>query len=147
MSKIQAKPVGNSSAPKAKKAEPENLAVRPDLPPTPSHLKSLGTDVWFATWAAGGDSYSPVTDAHVIERYAALHDRRQELMDMLKDEGMVTVGSTGQQVLHPAARFIAETEKMMSGLEDKLGMNPESRLRLGISAIEKESKLDQFLNK
>jgi P27 family predicted phage terminase small subunit len=68
-------------------------------------------------------------------------------MDMLKDEGMVTVGSTGQQVLHPAARFIAETEKMMSGLEDKLGMNPESRLRLGISAIEKESKLDQFLNK
>lgn len=141
-----ANPVGNPSvslvpAP----VEPENIAVQPPVPPVPAHLERVGTEVWHAVWAAGGEAYSPRTDAYVIERYATLHDRRETLMKMLTADGLTSVGSQGQTVLHPAARLLGEVEKNMTSLEDKLGLNPESRLRLGISAIEKESKLDAFL--
>ena len=142
----KAEPTGNprkSLAPA--KPEPENIAPRLPVPPVPVHLEAVGQEVWHAVWAAGGDAYSPKTDAYVIERYAALHDRRNKLQGMIDADGLTSVGSQGQIVLHPAARLIGDVEKQMSSLEDKLGLNPESRLRLGISAIEKESKLDAFL--
>ena len=145
MSRAKAEPQRNASKSlKPAAPEPENLATQ-QLPPVPTHLTRKGKDVWRSVWAAGGDAYSVLTDANVIERYATLHDRRDELLTMLSDEGMVSVGSQGQQVLHPAARYIADVEKAMLGLEAVLGLTPEARLRLGISAIEKESKLDQFL--
>lgn len=145
MSRAKAEPLRNASKSlKAVPPEPVNLATQ-DLPPVPTHLTSAAKAVWHSVWAAGGDSYSAKTDAYVIERYATLHARRAELMQMLEDDGMVSVGSQGQTVLHPAARYLSDVESAMSKLEDKLGLNPESRLRLGISAIEKESKLDQFL--
>jgi P27 family predicted phage terminase small subunit len=142
----KANPVGNprtSLAPAP--VEPENIAPRLPVPPVPAHLGSEGTAVWHAVWAAGGEAYSPLTDAYVIERYATLHERRSELMKMLEEDGLTSVGSTGQTVLHPAARFLGDVEKALSSLEDKLGLNPESRIRLGIAAVEKESKLDAFL--
>lgn len=147
MSRPKAEPQGNAKQSlKPAAPEPVNLVTQ-ELPPEPAHLTRSGKAVWRSVWAAGGDSYSVVTDAYVIERYATLHVRRDELMTMLADEGMVSVGSQGQQVLHPAARFLSDVESSLSKLEDKLGLNPESRLRLGISAIEKETKLDQFLSK
>ena len=143
--KPKAEPQRNASkSMKPAPPEPVNLATQ-HLPPEPVHLTRHGKEVWASVWAAGGAAYSVKTDAYVIERYATLHVRRDELMQMLSDEGMVSAGSQGQQVLHPAARFLSDVESAMSKLEDKLGLNPESRLRLGISAIEKESKLDQFL--
>lgn len=146
MSKPKAQPLGNPSKSLVPAGpEPENVAERTPLPDVPTTLGKVGTAIWHSVWDAGGDAYSPLTDAYIIERYATLHERRAELMQMLEDDGMVTVGSQGQTVLHPAARYLSDVEKAMSGLEDKLGLNPESRLRLGISAIEKESKLDQFL--
>lgn len=138
-------PKGNAiKSTKPAPVEPENLAVQ-HLPPVPKGLTRNGQAVWYSVWDAGGDSYSVKTDAYVIERYATLHVRRDELMQMLSDEGMVSVGSQGQQVLHPAARYLSDVETSLSKLEDKLGLNPEARIRLGISAIEKESKLDQFM--
>jgi P27 family predicted phage terminase small subunit len=146
MSRPKAQPLGNPTTSLVPAPdEPVNLAERQPLPPVPAHLNAKSAALWLSVWTAGGDAYSPRTDAHIIERYATLHQRRDELMQMLEDDGMITNGSQGQTVLHPAARFLSDVEKAMSGLEDKLGLNPESRLRLGISAIEKESKLDQFL--
>jgi P27 family predicted phage terminase small subunit len=126
---------------------PENIAERLPVPPVPAALKAYGTRVWHAVWAAGKEVYHPPTDTYVIERYCILHDRHNGLMRMIEDDGMTSVGSQGQVVLHPAARLVGDVEKQLSTLEDKLGLNPESRLRLGISAIEKQSKLDAFLNR
>ena len=143
-----ANPQGNarkSTAPV--KVQPENLLPTPPVPDVPAALDSHGTKIWHAVWAAGGDAYHGPTDAYVIERYCVLHDRHHTLMRMIENDGLTSVGSQGQVVLHPAARLIADTEKQLGGLEDRLGLNPESRLRLGISSVEAQTKLDQFLNK
>ena len=65
--------------------------------------------------------------------------------DVVELEGWLSVGSTGQQVVHPAAKLLQDIETKLVPLEDRLGLNPESRLRLGISSVESQSKLATFL--
>ena len=55
------------------------------------------------------------------------------------------MGSQGQDVVHPTARLIGDVEGQLLALEDRLGLNPEARLWLGISAVEHKTKLDAFL--
>ena len=124
---------------------PPNLLVQ-DVPPCPAHLNEVGQQVWVDVWAAGGDAYNVRTDRYVIERYAAMQERRADLMKTLST-GMVTVGSQGQEVIRPESRILMDTEAKLVALEDRLGLNPESRLRLGISAVEHESQLDAWRKK
>lgn len=140
-----ANPAGNPrSSMVAAPPPPENMAGRPDIPPVPSSLGSVGERVWFEVWEAGGEAYNPVTDAYIVERYASLQERRQSLMEMLSAEGYVTVGSQGQVVAHPAARLLQDVESKLLPLEDRLGLSPEARIRLGIGALEHKSRLDLF---
>ena len=46
----------------------------------------------------------------------------------------------------PAARMVSDIEGRLATLEDRLGRNPEARLRLGITAVEHQSRLDAFLS-
>ncbi|MCP3800190.1 phage terminase small subunit P27 family [Allokutzneria sp. A3M-2-11 16] len=94
----------------------------------------MGRDVWRAVWAAGAGVYNPASDRFVITRYAELHDRRAELLAEIDADGLTTVGSMGQPVMHPALRFVESTEKELRAIETTLGLNLESRLRLGLAA-------------
>ena len=72
-------------------------------------------------------------------RYASLHDRRASIEGILTVEGLMSTGYQGQPVLHPAARLLNDVEKAMSALEEKLGLSPASRLKLGIMAKESQA--------
>lgn len=50
-----------------------------------------------------------------------------------------------QRPVHPAARLVGDAEIKLIAVEDRLGLNPQTRLRLGISAVEHKTKLDAFL--
>ena len=114
------------------------------VPSPPKSFNALGKRLWNEIWDAGRTAYQ-VTDSHVIERYVSLLVRRRELLDLVELEGWLSVGSTGQQVIHPAAKLVQDIEAKLVPLEDRLGLNPESRLRLGISSVESQSKLATFL--
>jgi P27 family predicted phage terminase small subunit len=122
-----------------------NLAPPPPVPDPPEHLGPHARAVWAEVWEAGGPNYVPKTDRYVIARYAELHERIADLRSIIEREGWVAAGSKGQDIQHPAARLLYDAEAKLTTLEDRLGLNPEARLRLGISAIEKETKLDAFL--
>ncbi len=64
--------------------------------------------------------YQP-TDAYVIERYCSLHERRHRLLVLVEARGVLTTGSTGQVVVHPAARMVSDLEGRLATLEDRLG--------------------------
>ncbi|MFJ8386211.1 phage terminase small subunit P27 family [Streptomyces sp. NPDC094438] len=105
-------------------------------PRVPSHLKNIGRDVWRAVWAAGSGAYSPDTDRNVILRYAELHDRRAALLAVVDNDGLMTIGSTGQPAVHPAMRYVESTERELRAIETVIGFTPEARMRLGIVAAE-----------
>ena len=143
-------------------ANPRSLAERPEeikptnilapiVPPIPASLerlkgqdKAMAADLWDAIWTAGGSAYHPATDRLVVERYISLTVRRDKLLRTLEHEGYVTTGSQGQDVAHPAARLVLDIEGKLPALEDRLGLSPEARLRLGITGAEAKSKLDKF---
>ena len=116
------------------------------IPDPPTDLAEFGQDLWIQIWDAGNGVYQ-ITDQYIINRYCSMSERRQKLLDQVESEGWVTAGSQGQTVVHPAARMISDLEGKLQNLEDRLGLNPESRLRLGITAVEHQSALDAFLDK
>ena len=129
-------------------AKPKVVQLKPHapvaVPSPPKSFNALGRRLWSEIWEAGRTTYQQ-TDAHVIERYVSLLVRRRELLDLVELEGWLSVGSTGQTVIHPAAKLLQDIETKLVPLEDRLGLNPESRLRLGISSVESQSKLATFL--
>ena len=132
----------NSSIPKHR---PSQLPIV--VPDPPSELNAYGRNLWQCIWEAGRSAYSDKTDFQAIARYCSLSQRRQELLKIIDEEGMITTGSTGQLVSHPACKLVDQIEGRLSPLEDRLGLNLESRLRLGISAAQHETKLSAFLNR
>ena len=115
------------------------------MPDPPSGLGPFGVSVWTDVWTLGAGVYMP-TALHVISRSCSLSERRHTLLSLVEADGWLTPGSTGQTVVHPAARMVDVIEGRLTTLEDRLGLNPEARLRLGITAVEHQSRLDAFLS-
>lgn len=115
-------------------------------PDPPSSLGPIGASCWTNIWTLGAGVYQP-TDVNVIERYCSLHERRHRLLVIIEESGSwLAQGSTGQVVVHPAAKMVSDIEGRLATLEDRLGLNPEARLRLGITGLDHRSRLDAFLS-
>ncbi|WP_410576625.1 phage terminase small subunit P27 family [Amycolatopsis sp. lyj-108] len=141
------RPEDRSGNPRSANGSPSAPTVHVGRAPrVPSKLGDVGREIWRAVWAAGEGAYLPATDRFVIERYCELHDRRAALLREVEIDGLTTVGSTGQTVIHPALRYVESTEKEMRAIETTLGLNLEARLRLGIAAnAARRTTLDDIL--
>ena len=120
-------------------------AVAVPTPDPPANLGEIGQGLWTILWGLGSGVYQ-TTDQWAIEVFCSLWERRQQLLAVVAAEGLMTVGSTGQPVVHPAIRMVDVIEGRLPNLEASLGLTPESRLRLGITAVESQSKLDKYLS-
>jgi P27 family predicted phage terminase small subunit len=145
-----AAPKGNARESSAPEVMPTNVLAL-SVPKAPSSFKELSRpyrvqadSIWTAIWTAGHGFYNEATDLYVIERYVSLQVRRAMLMARLELDGYITEGSQGQDVAHPAARLLLDVEGKLPALEDRLGLSPEARLRLGLAVAETKSKLDAF---
>ena len=105
-----------------------------DIPDAPKDFTPFGRRLWIDIWTAGKNAYQPLTDCHVVARYVSLPQRRRALRELLETEGWLSEGSTGQLVIHPAAKLLDSVEGKLA-LEDR-SLSPEARLRLGISSVE-----------
>lgn len=114
------------------------------VPRAPTTLNVAGKGIWAMVWQLGNGVYT-ASDTFVIERYASLQSRRVAMLAVLEREGEFSSGAAGQVVAHPAAKLLADIETKLVGLEDRLGLNPEARVRLGVAQVEARSKLDEFL--
>lgn len=141
MSRPKADPTGHAARSRVELVGPET-----SVPVAPESLGEVGLAVWGEVWALGAPSGAyQVSDRLVIARYAEMQERRAEFVARCESEGWTTVGSQGQLVLHPLARQVEAIEGKLQGLEDRLGLNPEARLRMGITAVEHKSALQKFL--
>jgi P27 family predicted phage terminase small subunit len=116
------------------------------IPDAPANLGEIGQGLWSTLWELGAGLYM-VSDQWVLERLCSLMERRYQLLALVDAEGMMTVGSTGQPVVHPAMKMVDAIEGRLPGLEAVLALTPESRARLGLAAIETQNKLDAFLSR
>ncbi len=142
MSRAVANPQGNATSRSTTEVETSEDFTPPPAPPA---LDGVARRVWGEVWMAGQSAYNVASDSAVIERYASMRSRYAEFLRLLDTEGWTTVGSQGQLVAHPAAKLATDLEAKLQAMEDRLGLNPESRLRLGLVKVEGQSKLAAFL--
>jgi len=150
VSRPVAVPKGNATK-STKPAVVASNILPADVPAAPSTFEDLdgpyrsqAVGLWSDIWTAGRGFYMVETDSYTIERYVTMQVRRSKLMATLEVDGWTSEGSQGQQILHPLARMLLDIETKLMPLEDRLGLSPEARLRLGLAVAETQSKLDAF---
>ena len=134
---------GNDWHKPVKPADAVNVAFQAPDPPESVTLVSM----WYEVWELGGPSgiYHVVADYNLIQRYIEMIQRRIDLLAKLDSEGYVTVGSQGQDVQHPAARILADVESKLIPIEDRLGLNPQSRNTILIGTAQTKSALEKWM--
>lgn len=71
------------------------------------------------------------SDMPMVERLFRLRDDRERAHRAYRADPLIQ-GSQGQSVLNPMAQVVKNCDSEIRALEDRLGLNPQARLRLGI---------------
>lgn len=104
-----------------------------ELPPAPRGLLRVTVERWEVYWSSPiGQLADPQTDLPAIERLFSLLDERERAYRSYKKRRVVK-GSTGQPVINPAWKHVPIMDAEIRQLEDRLGLTPQSRLKLGVT--------------
>ena len=108
---------------------PVLMVPKPEPHWVPAVVESWN-DLWSSPFA--GPQVTKPTDAPALRR---LFDMRNRLLSALDafDAEPITVGSTGQPTMSPWAQEVHRLEGVVSKLEDKFGLTPLARLKLGVT--------------
>lgn len=89
-------------------------------------------EAWAELWSSPLAGHFRPTDVPALRR---LFDYRHQLIEAGERyaEEPMTVGSMGQPVLSPWAAEVHRLEATVQKLEDRFGLTPMSRLRLGVT--------------
>lgn len=142
-------PAEVADAPLPVASDPTSTAVDTTNLPKPAaymNLGEIGTEMWWELWESGQGVYKR-TDRRLIGQFCFTHEKITELQRTISKEGMITTGSQGQLVPHPAAKLLAEMETKVLKMSESLGLTPEARIRLGLNSVDLQSKLDGHFDK
>lgn len=119
--------------------------LRPEkAPPVPRGLLRKTRDWWKEFWASDLDQVvNRETDIMAVRRLATLYDERERAYRDVRKQRIV-IGSRGQKVLSPLARYMTLLEPDIRQLEDRLGLTPRARMQLGIAMADLHKSLDDW---
>lgn len=120
------------------------------VPTAPKGLTKGAATTWrdFFRSALGG-SVDYQSDGPALRRWIRLVNEREILIARFAGEcaegdiqTLMVRGSTGQQVLNPLLRYEERLSREIMAYEDRFGMTPLSRMRLGIAIGQAAESLD-----
>lgn len=117
------------------------------VPDPPDGLGAEGKRRWSEVWGVADKWLVQQLDLSLLIRYCEAHDERAAYRALVRKEGRISRGSTGQPKVHPAVEQIERIDAAMLRMEDALGFHPVSRARLHVEkrAPKEERKLDRFI--
>lgn len=106
-------------------------SVEVPRPPT-GLLPSVAAD-WATFWSSPlAQAVLPATDGPAVTRLFQLRDASERMTRAIRKEPFVA-GYKGQPRVNPLAAFVTATNAEIRQLEDRFGLTPMSRLRLGVT--------------
>ena len=103
-----------------------------DTPVVPAGLLKKTRVAWDRFWASDvSQAFDAGSDLPMLERLFQLRDDRERAHRAYRKDPLIQ-GSQGQSVLNPMAQVVKTCDSEIRALEDRLGLNPQARLRLGI---------------
>ncbi len=100
-------------------------------------------EAWAAYWSSSLPQLLTEADKPALIRLFDLYDQRERMARAFRREPFST-GSTGQKVVNPAARELATLDVRMVALEDRFGITPLARMKLGIAIGEGARSLEDL---
>ena len=117
-------------------------AIRPEIPVTPKSLLKVTKERWATYWNSDVAIVATEADYPTVERLHRRYDERERAFREVRKAGRLAIGSQGQQVLHPLLKYIDQCEQEIRALEDRLGLSPHARLRMGATMAGAKRTLD-----
>ena len=120
-------------------------AVRSEMPPYPKSILKVTKQRWAIYWQHEVSAVACQVDLPMVERLFRRYDECERAYRAIrkKDIGRLAVGSQGQQILHPLLKYIDQCEQEARQLEDRLGLSPNARLRMGATLAGAKRTLEQ----
>lgn len=116
----------------------------PDITPAPpTGLLRATQAAWVEFWSSPLAGLLLPADLPALQRLFELLDERTRCWRAFRKRRLVT-GSQGQPVLHPIARWITALDSEIRPLQDRFGLTPAARLRLGIQLGEAARSLEEL---
>jgi len=106
---------------------------QPDVPPPPAGLLQKTREAWTDFWGSEvAKVVDAATDRSTLIRLFTLKDERERCYRAVRKERLVT-GSRNQPVLNPLYRQLATLDSEIRQLEDRFGLTPQARAKLGLT--------------
>lgn len=107
------------------------------VPSPPSELNDRQTEMWNVLWSSPVSRlWNESMDGGAVRRYCEYFDQWLDALVDLQRRGYITAGSQGQDVVSVEAQYVQKLEGLILKLEEKLGLTPMARARLGLTIAE-----------
>jgi len=114
------------------------------VPDPPADWLAESKAEWQGFWTSPlSSALLPVTDEPAVRRLFGLRDERERMMRGIRKARLVP-GARGQPRANPLYAQLASFDSEIRQLEDRIGLTPQARLKLGISLGEAQRSLAQI---
>jgi P27 family predicted phage terminase small subunit len=97
---------------------------------------------WVQFWSSPLASQVEVSDEGAFRRLFWIYDELDRLLQAIEETGRVVEGSQGQPRPNPLYKQVESFQAEARQMEDRFGLSPLSRLRLGITFADAQASLD-----
>jgi P27 family predicted phage terminase small subunit len=97
---------------------------------------------WVQFWGSALASQVEPSDEGAFRRLFWLYDELDRLREAIEETGRVVAGSQGQPRPNPLYKQVESFQAEARQMEDRFGLSPLSRLRLGITFADAQASLD-----
>ncbi len=112
-------------------------------PPAPSGLLKATREDWATFWTSALATLVTLADRPALRRLFTLYDERSRAYRGLREFGRLIDLEHGGK-LNPLASYLKACDAEIRMLEDRFGLSPISRLRLGVALGEAAKSLDEL---
>ncbi len=126
-----------------------DLELRPDarlaVPDPPSDWLVATKRTWSEFWSSPQAALVMEADLPAVERLFSYRDELSRSMAAFRKDRFVE-GSKGQPRLNPLSDHVVRLERLIGPLEDRFGVTPLARLRLGVTFGQAHESLDALMD-
>ncbi len=118
------------------------VAPSRQVPVADSAWRESTVERWVVFWGSPLASQVEPSDEGAFRRLFKLYDEIERMWEAIEVTGRVVEGSQGQPRPNPLYKQVQEFQAEARQLEDRFGLSPMSRLRLGITFADAQASLD-----
>lgn len=112
------------------------------VPAADESWREATVERWAAFWSSPLASQVEPSDEGAFRRLFKLYDETDRLWEAIEVTGRIVEGSQGQPRPNPLFKQVEAFQAEARQLEDRFGLSPMSRLRLGITFADAQASLD-----